>query len=85
MYMILFLDGVIGVRVGNEFSEESNFHISEVHMKVKLRDSEAGWIVKISEVTEDEQGAQYGIKSTVCTKDGLRYCIAPYFRGSKCL
>lgn len=58
MYMILFLDGVIGVRVGNEFSEESNFHISEVLMKVKLRDSEAGWIVKISEVTEDEQGAQ---------------------------
>ena len=52
------LDGVIGVRMGDEFIEESNFHISQVLMKVKLRDSEAGWIVRISEVTEDEQGAQ---------------------------
>ena len=40
------------------FSEESNFHISEVLTKVKLRGSEAGWIVRISEVTEDEHGAQ---------------------------
>ena len=44
--------------MGDEFSEESNFHISEVLMKVKLHGSEAGWILKISEVTEDEQGAQ---------------------------
>ena len=51
----LCLDGVIGVCVGDEVREESNFHISQVLMKVKLHDSEAGWIVRISEVTEDEQ------------------------------
>ena len=50
-------DGVIGVCMGDDFSEESNFHISKVLMKVKMRGSEAGWVVKISEVTEDE-GAQ---------------------------
>ena len=47
--------GVVGVCVGDKFSEESNFHISQVLMKVKLSGSEAGWIVNISEV---EHGSQ---------------------------
>ena len=44
------MGGVIGTCVDDEFSEESNFRISEVVMKVKMSGSEAGWIVRISEV-----------------------------------
>ena len=55
-YRAIFIctDGVIGVRIGSEFVEESNFHISDVVMKVKICGSEAGWVVKIAEVTEDQ-------------------------------
>jgi hypothetical protein len=34
--------------------EESNFHISEVKMKIKVKGMEAGWIVAISDVTSEE-------------------------------
>ena len=36
------------------FNEENNFRISEVIMKVKKHQSEAGWVVWIAEVTEDD-------------------------------
>jgi hypothetical protein len=39
---------------GNEFTEESNFEILQVVRKVKLANSESGWIVKIKEVTDDD-------------------------------
>ena len=52
---INFLDGVIGVMVHpSTFIEESNFYISEVVLKVKIRNSEAGWVVRVSEVTGEE-------------------------------
>ena len=36
------------------FVEESNFHISEVRMKVKIPGVEAGWIVRVSDVLSEE-------------------------------
>ena len=38
----------------DSFSKENNFHISKVIMKVKVHQSEAGWVVRIAEVTEDD-------------------------------
>ncbi len=34
--------------------EESNFHISEVNMKIKIPGVEAGWIVRVSHVLSEE-------------------------------
>ena len=53
--MICITGGVIGAFCGDEFTEESNFVISQVVMKVKLPNSESGWIVKIKEVTDDDE------------------------------
>ncbi len=45
-------DGVIGCELPQGgFVEESNFHISEVKMRIKMPQMEAGWIVAISDVT----------------------------------
>ena len=41
--------------VNDEFVEESNFSITEIVMKVKVQGhGEAGWLVKVTEVTEDD-------------------------------
>ena len=51
-----FSDGVLGCELPNgSFVEESNFHISSVKMKVKIRDVEAGWIVTVSDVLGEEE------------------------------
>lgn len=47
-------DGVIGCQLATGLVEESNFHISEVRMKIKVRGMEAGWIVSVSEVTGEQ-------------------------------
>ena len=36
------------------FSEESNFHISHITMKIKMKGSEAIWIVGITDVLGEE-------------------------------
>ena len=48
-----FTDGVIGCICNSVFVEESNFHISHVRMKIKVRGKEARWIVSISDVSEE--------------------------------
>lgn len=48
------IDGVIGCQLPNGFAEESNFHIAQVKMKVKVKGKEAGWIVAVSDVTSEE-------------------------------
>lgn len=50
----LYTDGVIGCKLPTGFVEESNFYISEVKMKVKVKGKEAGWIVAVSDVTSEE-------------------------------
>ena len=47
-------DGVIGCELNGSFSEESNFNISYVKMKVKIRGNEAGWIVGITDVLDEQ-------------------------------
>ena len=55
-YLLLVSDGVMGIDIGNgKFSEESNFHIDQVVMKVKIKGMEAGWIVRVSDVTGEEE------------------------------
>ena len=45
----------MGIDIGNgKFCEESNFHIDQVVMKAKIRGVEAGWIVRVSDVTGEE-------------------------------
>ena len=47
----IYVDGVLGCELPNGiFIEESNFHISSVRMKIKIRDIEAGWIVTVTDV-----------------------------------
>ncbi len=48
------IDGVMGCMTNGTFVEESNFHISEVRMKVKIPGVEAGWIVRVSDVLSEE-------------------------------
>ena len=36
------------------FSEESNFHISRIKMKITMKGSEARWIVGITDVLGEE-------------------------------
>ena len=50
----LHTDGVIGCQLPSGFVEESNFYISEVKMKIKVKGKEAGWIVAVSDVTSEE-------------------------------
>ena len=41
--------------INDEYVEESNFSVTEIVMKVKVHGhGEAGWLVKVTEVTEDE-------------------------------
>lgn len=48
-------DGVLGCELPNgSFVEESNFHISSVKMKIKIKGMEAGWIVTVSDVLGEE-------------------------------
>lgn len=55
LIFINIIDGVIGVLINDEFVEESNFSVTEIVMKVKVHGhGEAGWLVKVTEVTEDE-------------------------------
>ena len=50
---------MIGVLIGNEFNEESNFNILEIVLKVKVQGvGEAGWLARVVEVTEDDSEAQ---------------------------
>ena len=50
------LDGVLGCELPNgSFVEESNFYISSVKMKIKISNVEAGWIVTVSDVVEEEE------------------------------
>lgn len=52
---VFFPDGVLGCELPNgNFVEESNFHISSVKMKVKIRGMEAGWIITVSDVLGEE-------------------------------
>lgn len=46
-YYLYDTDGVF--ILNDEFVDESNFHISQVKMKVKIPGAEAGWIVTVSE------------------------------------
>lgn len=48
------VDGVIGFQLPHGFVEESNFYISNVKMKIKVKGMEAGWIVSVSDVTSEE-------------------------------
>ena len=49
-------DGVLGCESPNgTFIEESNFHISSVRMRVKIPGKEAGWIVNVSDVSEEDE------------------------------
>lgn len=50
----MYIDGVLGCQLQGGFVEESNFHISEVKMKIKIKGMEAGWLVAISDVTGEE-------------------------------
>lgn len=50
---------MIGVLIGNEFNEESNFNILEIVLKVKVQGvGEAGWLARVVKVTEDDSEAQ---------------------------
>ena len=54
--MYNYTDGVLGCELPNgTFVEESNFHISSVRMKIKIRGMEAGWIVRVSDVLEEAE------------------------------
>ena len=53
--IVVYTDGVMGCEMGNgKFSEESNFQISCIKMKIKIKGSEAGWIVGITDVLGEE-------------------------------
>lgn len=54
-FYFIRVDGVIGCLLSTGFVEESNFHISEVKMKIKTKRMEAGWIVAVSDVTSEER------------------------------
>lgn len=54
MQLYMYIDGVLGCQLQGGFVEESNFHISEVKMKIKIKGMEAGWLVAISDVTGEE-------------------------------
>ena len=46
-FFFFTVDGVIGVSLSDySFNEENNFRISEVIMKVKKHQSEAGWVAE---------------------------------------
>ena len=49
------VDGVLGCELPNgHMVEESNFHISDVVMKIKNPGMEAGWIVAVCDVLSEE-------------------------------
>ena len=54
MYTSVWIDGVLGCELGN--GEESNFHITEVSLKVKLPGMEAGWVVKVCDIAGEGTG-----------------------------
>ena len=48
---------MLGYEVGSGpgvFSEENNFHIRSVKMKIRITGMEAGWIVGITDVVGEE-------------------------------
>lgn len=49
-----FTDGVIGYQLPRSFVKESNFYISQVKMKIKVKGKEAGWIVTVLDVTSEK-------------------------------